>query len=405
MRKKSYAHAAVKPIKLQLPRKVALSGLSVVLVSALMCPGFAFAAEYLWIDDAEQEVGNSGEGWAWVDADNLNLDGYNGGQIYAEGNLAINVSGENTITSDGSCDRWHSADGIAVDEGNLAIQGEGSLDINADYDGIYLSEGNLTIDGTALNITTDGSDSDYYVNGIYAYGDVEITDATINIDASAEEGAYGIHSSGTMDEQGGHVAITNSDVSIKVSEIENEEANSVGILAYTFGYGTPADENAPASIAIDGSNVDIEATKAAMIAQHGTWIDEAAENPITPSEVPAGTISITNSTITSPKGALVVDFILDADSEEEIGGEMALMDFGPRSYPVAKGQTIATAEGTITSFDDPNIATSVTIETEAQDKPAQGVPQMGDATMLLIVAAFVACAAAVAGLVLVRKRQ
>ena len=84
---------------------------------------------------------------------------------------------------------------------------------------------------------------------------------------------------------------------------------------------------------------------------------------------------------------------------------MALMDFGPRSYPVAKGQTIATAEGTITSFDDPNIATSVTIETEAQDKPAQGVPQMGDATMLLIVAAFVACAAAVAGLVLVRKRQ
>ena len=83
MRKKSYAHAAVKPIKLQLPRKVALSGLSVVLVSALMCPGFAFAAEYLWIDDAEQEVGNSGEGWAWVDADNLNLDGYNGGQIYA----------------------------------------------------------------------------------------------------------------------------------------------------------------------------------------------------------------------------------------------------------------------------------------------------------------------------------
>ena len=401
MRKKSYAHAAVKPTKLQLPRKVALSGLSVVLVSALMCPGLAFAAERLWIDDVEQGVGSSGEGWAWVDEDNLNLDGYNGGQIYAKGNLAINVSGENTINCTEPTEAWPSADGIAVDDGNLAIQGEGSLDINAGYDGIYVDDGNLTIDGTTLNITTGGSDSEY-AEGIYANGDVEITDATINIDASAENGAYGIRSQKPGNEQGGHVAITNSDVSIKASTTEGE--NAFGIYANTYEDGTPADENAPASIAIDGSNVDIEATKAAMIAQHDTLIDEAAENPITPSEAPSGTISITNSTITSPEGALVVDFILGANPEEE-GGDIVEMAFGSRLYHVAKGQTIATAEGTITSFDDPNIATSVTIETEAQDKPASGIPQMGDTTMLLIIALFVACAASAAGLVLVRKRQ
>ena len=33
----------------------------------------AFCREHLWIDGSEQQVGNSGIGWEWVDADSLAL--------------------------------------------------------------------------------------------------------------------------------------------------------------------------------------------------------------------------------------------------------------------------------------------------------------------------------------------
>lgn len=53
-------------------------------------PSYAAGAESLIIAGATYyEPGASGPGWAWTDADHLELDGYAGGAIGAEGDLVL----------------------------------------------------------------------------------------------------------------------------------------------------------------------------------------------------------------------------------------------------------------------------------------------------------------------------
>ena len=60
---------------------------------------YAAGAESLIIAGATYyEPGVSGPGWAWTDADHLELDGYAGEAIGADGDLVLTLAGQNSVT-------------------------------------------------------------------------------------------------------------------------------------------------------------------------------------------------------------------------------------------------------------------------------------------------------------------
>ena len=62
-------------------------------------PSYAAGAESLIIAGATYcESGASGPGWAWTDADHLELNGYAGEAIGADGDLVLTLAGQNSAT-------------------------------------------------------------------------------------------------------------------------------------------------------------------------------------------------------------------------------------------------------------------------------------------------------------------
>ena len=77
-----------------------------IAIAAMAClcvllggPSYAAGAENLFIAGATyREPGVSGPGWAWTDAGHLELDGYAGDAIGAEGDLIVTLAGNNSVT-------------------------------------------------------------------------------------------------------------------------------------------------------------------------------------------------------------------------------------------------------------------------------------------------------------------
>lgn len=95
--------------------------------SALGGPSYAAGAESLFIAGATyREPGVSGPGWAWTDADNLELDGYAGDAIGADGDLVVTLTGRNSVTESHAPDADIAQCGMEV-WGSLTLRGSGSL--------------------------------------------------------------------------------------------------------------------------------------------------------------------------------------------------------------------------------------------------------------------------------------
>ena len=67
-----------------------------IVVMACLCvllggPSYAAGATYC-------EPGVSGPGWAWTDADHLELNGYVGEAIGADGDLVLTLAGQSSVT-------------------------------------------------------------------------------------------------------------------------------------------------------------------------------------------------------------------------------------------------------------------------------------------------------------------
>ena len=61
-------------------------------------PSYAAGAESLFIAGATYYgPGVSGPGWAWTDADHLELNGYAGEAIGADGDLVVTLAGRNSV--------------------------------------------------------------------------------------------------------------------------------------------------------------------------------------------------------------------------------------------------------------------------------------------------------------------
>lgn len=142
--------------------RLACAGACALMVGQLLLPSVALAADWINVGGTQYNAGaavsDDAGTWSWNGADDMQLNGYNGGGISAEGNLNIGVTNTNTVTADAG------QSAIEVSGGNLAITGGGTLNatgqtdvITAAGDGII--GGDVAIDGTTVNVTATGTDA------------------------------------------------------------------------------------------------------------------------------------------------------------------------------------------------------------------------------------------------------
>ena len=174
-----------------------------ILFTAMAClcvllggPSYAAGAESLIIAGATYcEPGVSGPGWAWTDADHLELNGYAGEAIGAEGDLVLTLAGQNSVTESHALDADITLCGMEV-WGNLTLRGAGTLTATGSQCGIHVSQA-LVVDGCTVIARADGADiTDEAVAGVIA-GDMAVRGGGRVVAAGAESGAgvraYGVY--------------------------------------------------------------------------------------------------------------------------------------------------------------------------------------------------------------------
>lgn len=158
-------------------------------------PSYAAGAESLIIAGATYyEPGVSGPGWAWTDADHLELNGYAGEAIGAEGDLVLTLAGQNSVTESHAPDADITLCGMEV-WGNLTLRGTGTLTATGSQCGIQASR-TLVVDGCTVDARADGTDiTDEAVAGVIA-GDMAVRGGGRVVAAGADGGAdvraYGV---------------------------------------------------------------------------------------------------------------------------------------------------------------------------------------------------------------------
>ena len=159
-------------------------------------PSYAAGAESLIIEGATYyEPGVSGPGWAWTDADHLELNAYAGEAIGAEGDLVLTLAGQNSVTESLAPDADITLCGMEV-WGNLTLRGTGTLTAAGSQCGIHVSQA-LVVDGCTVDARADGADiTDEAVAGVIA-GDMAVRGGGRVVAAGAGSGtgvrAYGVY--------------------------------------------------------------------------------------------------------------------------------------------------------------------------------------------------------------------
>lgn len=159
-------------------------------------PSYAAGAESLIIAGATYCVpGVSGPGWAWTDADHLELNGYAGEAIGADGDLVLTLAGQNSVTESHAPDADITLCGMEV-WGNLTLRGAGTLTATGLQCGIHVSQA-LVVDGSTVDARADGADiTDEAVAGVIA-GDMAVRGGGRVVAAGAGSGAgvraYGVY--------------------------------------------------------------------------------------------------------------------------------------------------------------------------------------------------------------------
>lgn len=134
-----------------------------ILFTAMAClcvllgrPSYAAGVDSLFIaGDTYCEPGVSGPGWAWTDADHLELTGYEGEAIGADGDLVVTLVGQNSVVETHAPDADISMSGMEV-WGNLTLRGSGSLAATGSQCGIHVAQA-LVVDGCTVDARADGA--------------------------------------------------------------------------------------------------------------------------------------------------------------------------------------------------------------------------------------------------------
>lgn len=204
-------------------------------VSSLLMPSVSLAAEWVNVGGTQYNTaaGDEAGTWAWDGADDMKLNGYNGGAIEAEGKLNVTYSGNNTVTID-------NGRGILVMDGNtenaeLNIQGDASSTLNVTSSGdAIMSEGDINIDGAGtVNATSTEHDA------IDAKGNLTIKGSG-NVNATGDSDGIRADDNITIDNSGTVTAKATEDQGIDAHEnltikgggkVEASSAEDVAIWA------------------------------------------------------------------------------------------------------------------------------------------------------------------------------
>lgn len=182
-------------------------------VSSLLMPSVSPAAEWVNVGGTPYNTaaGDEAGTWAWDGADDMKLNGYNGGAIEAAGKLNVSYSGNNTVTNDDSR-------GIGVSDGanenaELNIQGDAASTLNVASSGDAIwSEGDINIDGAGtVNATSAEGDT------IDAKGDLTIKGSG-NVNATGDSDGIRADDNITIDNSGTVTAKATDDQGIEAGE-------------------------------------------------------------------------------------------------------------------------------------------------------------------------------------------
>ena len=266
-------------------------------VSSLLMPSVSLAAEWVDVGGVRHEAaagptGDAAGTWSWDGADDMKLNGYDGGAIKAAGKLNIAYEGKNTVKTEpdytGAAIKAQDCTSQKAELNITSSNSTDELNVTAEADAIK-STGDLSISGPGtVNTTSTNSD------GIEAKGDLSITGSgTVNATGGTEgiqsKGKTTIDSSGTVIAKGGegYGVAAGSDLIIKgggkveASSIEEAaiwaddnidisggsqvKANSEGDLAV----------NAEGSLAVTNASLDASGVKYGVYACKGAILDHA----------------------------------------------------------------------------------------------------------------------------------
>lgn len=277
-------------------RRIVVGAVCALTVSSLLMPSVSLAAE--WVDvggtqyNAGTAAGDEAGTWSWDGADDMKLNGYDGGAINAAGKLNIAYEGKNTVKTEpdytGAAIKAQDGTNQKAELNITSSNSTDELNVTAEADAIK-STGDLSISGPGtVNTTSTTSD------GIEAKGDLSITGSgTVNATGGTEgiqsKGKTTIDSSGTVIAKGGegYGVAAGSDIIIKgggkveASSIEEAAIWADGNIDISGGSQVEASSqgdlavDAEGSLAVTNASLDASGVEYGIYAYKGVTLDHA----------------------------------------------------------------------------------------------------------------------------------
>ena len=254
-----------------------------ILLTAMAClcvllggPSYAAGADSLFIAGATYcEPGVSGPGWAWTNYDHLELTGYVGEAIGADGDLVVTLAGQNSVVETHAPDADISMSGMEV-WGNLTLRGSGSLTATGSQCGIHVAQA-LVVDGCTVDARADGA------------GVLDQTVAGIAADSLTVRG-------------GGRVVVAGagSDAGLRF----------YGVRLLDEGFGADA---ASETLVVDASWLDATGTDAGVACNRGSLV---AAHFVTPAAGAFGAASVVDA-----DGAVAPHVVIEPEGATDPAGE------------------------------------------------------------------------------------
>ena len=264
--------------------------------SSLLMPSVSLAAE--WVDvggsryDAGTAAGDEAGTWSWDGADDMKLNGYDGGAINAAGKLNIAYEGKNTVKTEpdytGAAIKAQDGTNQKAELNITSSNSTDELNVTAETDAIK-STGDLSISGPGTVNTTSTT-----ADGIEAKGDLSITGSgTVNATGDTEgiqsKGKTTIDSSGTVIAKGGegYGIAAGSDLTIKGGgKVEASSIEEAAIWAedgINISGGSQVKANSEGDLAVDtegslavtNASLDASGVEYGVYAYKGVTLDHA----------------------------------------------------------------------------------------------------------------------------------
>ena len=278
-------------------RRIVVGTVCALTVSSLLMPSVSLAAEWVNVGGTQYNTaaGDEAGTWTWDGADDMKLNGYDGGAIKAAGKLNIAYEGKNTVKTEpdytGAAIKAQDCTSQKAELNITSSNSTDELNVAAEADAIK-STGDLSIFGPGtVNTTSTTSD------GIEAKGNLSITGSgTVNATGGTEgiqsKGKTTIDSSGTVIAKGGegYGIAAGSDLIIKGGG--KVEANSISIEeeaaiwakdGINISDGSQVKANAEGYLAVDtegslavtNASLDASGVEYGVYAYKGVTLDHA----------------------------------------------------------------------------------------------------------------------------------